>query len=193
GVSVIVSGEERVIDAADAQKQGLTLVSLRDDWTPYIFTEIPGADGKPLPNRYRTIYLGMANDQTDGDGQPLIQSPDKSGKKKKKAPEPPPPPPGPPLPPPHNYMQGYAVPPSLSVLRTRLMEDAPDDKGHDRCSDVDREKLAQVAALGGIPTVEPKEEKKWAKNLEKIKKELEKKRKEAGVATLDELATVNPK
>ena len=117
---VVVGGEERVMDAAEAQKQGFTLVSLRDDWTPYIFQEIPGPDGKPLPNRYRTIYLGMANDISDGDGQPLVQPPDKTGKKKPKAPEGPPvgggapassarrggglPPPELSIPPPHNYM-----------------------------------------------------------------------------------------
>ena len=184
---VVVGGEERVMDATEAQKQGFTLVSLRDDWTPYIFQEIPGPDGKPLPNRYRTIFLGMANDQSDGDGQPLVQPPDKSGKKKQKAPE------GPPGPPPHNYMEVYGVPPTLSVIRQRFLEDAPDEHGKDRCSDVDREKLAQVAALGGIPTVEPKEEKKWARNLEKIKKDLQKKLKEAGLQTLDELMAANPK
>jgi hypothetical protein len=194
---VMVGGEERMIEAAEAQKQGLTLVSLRDDWTPYIFTEIPGPDGKPLPNRYRTIYLGLASDQTDLDGQPLVQSPDKKAGKKRKGAAPPPPAAalaaGPPAPLPHNYLEVYGIPPTLSVLRARFLEDAPDEHGNDRCSDVNRDKLAEMAALGAIPTVEPKEEKRWQKKLEKMRRELEQKRRQAGAATLEDLAATQPR
>ena len=59
-----------------------------------------------------------------------------------------PPPAGPP---PHNYLEVYGIPPTLSVLRARFLEDAPED-GHDRCADVDVEKLN---AADWIPTPEP--------------------------------------
>ena len=64
-------GEERWIDAEAAEAAGYTLVDLSDDWTPYIFAEQTGPDGQPLPNRYRRIFIGLANDQLDEDGEPL--------------------------------------------------------------------------------------------------------------------------
>ncbi len=64
-------GEERWIDAELAEAAGYTLVDLRDDWTPYIFAEQLGPDGQPLPNRYRRIFIGLANDELDEDGEPL--------------------------------------------------------------------------------------------------------------------------
>ena len=63
--------EERWIDAEAAESAGYTLVDLSDDWTPYIFAEQTGPDGQPLPNRYRRIFVGLANDQLDEDGEPL--------------------------------------------------------------------------------------------------------------------------
>ncbi len=90
--------EERWVDADLAQAAGYTLVDLSDSWTPYIFAEQAGADGQPLPNRYRRIFLGLANDQLDEDGEPL--------------------PPGG-----KNYLELYGVFPSLSVLAARFLAD----------------------------------------------------------------------
>jgi hypothetical protein len=90
--------EERWIDADDAEAAGFTLIDLSDDWTPYIFAEQVGADGQPLDNRYRRIFLGLANDQLDEDGEPL--------------------PPGS-----KNYLELYGIFPSLSVLRARFLDD----------------------------------------------------------------------
>ncbi|HVV52549.1 MAG TPA: hypothetical protein VHO06_22975 [Polyangia bacterium] len=91
-------GEERWIDAGAAEAAGFTLVDLSDDWTPYIFAEQAGPDGQPLPNRYRRIFIGLANDQLDEDGEPL-----EAGAK--------------------NYLELYGIFPSLSVLRARFLED----------------------------------------------------------------------
>ncbi len=91
--------EERWIDAEAAEAAGYTLVDLSDTWTPYIFAEQAGPDGEPLPNRYRRIFIGLANDQLDEDGEPL--------------------PPGA-----KNYLELYGIFPSLSVLRARFLEDA---------------------------------------------------------------------
>src|SRR5450631_4042721 len=90
-------GEERWIDAEAAEAAGYTLVDLSDDWTPYIFAEQTGPDGQPLPNRYRRIFVGLATDQLDEDGEPL--------------------PPGS-----KNYLELYGIFPSLSVLRARLLD-----------------------------------------------------------------------
>ncbi|HVR63047.1 MAG TPA: hypothetical protein VMU50_14190, partial [Polyangia bacterium] len=96
---LLVDGQERWVDAAAIASAGYTLVDLRDDWTPFIFAEQMTPDGQPLPNRYRRIYIGLANDQLDNDGEPL--------------------PPGE-----KNYLELYGIPPSLSVLRARFVGDA---------------------------------------------------------------------
>ncbi len=94
-----VAGQERVVDAEQARKRGLTLVDLSDEWAPIIFHDAKAADGALLPNRYRSVFLGLANDRSDGDGRAL--------------------PPGA-----KNYLELYGIPPSLSVLRERFLADA---------------------------------------------------------------------
>jgi hypothetical protein len=91
-------GEERWIDADMAEAAGYTLVDFSDDWTPYIFAEQTGPDGQPLPNRYRRIFVGLANDELDEDGEPL--------------------PPGS-----KNFLELYGIFPSMSVLRARFLND----------------------------------------------------------------------
>src|SRR5215831_20452657 len=88
---VMVGGDERIVSAEEAARAGYTIVSLRDDWTPYIFEDLLGPDAAPRPNRYRTIFLGLASDQTDADGQPLREH-DGEPKRKQAPPTPPPPP-----------------------------------------------------------------------------------------------------
>lgn len=102
GVLVMVAGKdgtlgESWITAKAAAEQGYTLLDLSDDWTPYIFTEHKNAAGEPLPNRYRRVFIGLANDRLDGDGEPL-----EPGEK--------------------NYLEVYGIFPSLSVLRGRFLE-----------------------------------------------------------------------
>ena len=95
---VIRDGQESWTSATGAARSGYTIVDLGDDWTPYIFEEHRGADGQPLPNRYRRVFLGLANDTLDEDGEPLP-----AGEK--------------------NYLELYGIPPSLGVLRARFLED----------------------------------------------------------------------
>ncbi len=90
--------EERWVPADDALAEGATLVDFSDEWTPYIFEEQRDASGKLLPNRYRRVFIGLANDQLDGDGEPL-----EPGEK--------------------NYLELYGIFPSFSVLRARFLED----------------------------------------------------------------------
>jgi len=98
---LIVDGKERIVDAVAAQKAGYTLVDLSDTWTPYIFVDGRAEDGSVLGNRYRTIFLGLANDTGDDDGQPIPAGA-------------------------HNYLEVFGIQPSLSVLRERFLGDDPD-------------------------------------------------------------------
>ena len=68
---VVVNGAERWVDAKAIELAGYTIVDLRDTWTPSIFAEEKTPEGEPLPNRYRRVLIGMANDQLDNDGEPL--------------------------------------------------------------------------------------------------------------------------
>jgi hypothetical protein len=95
---MVVDGKERWVDAKAIESAGYTLVDLSDSWTPTIFREDLGPDGQPLHNRYRRVFIGLANDQLDPDGVPL-----EPGKK--------------------NYLELYGIFPSLSVLRARFMKD----------------------------------------------------------------------
>lgn len=107
----ILGTAEQVVDAEVARREGFTVVDLSDGWAPAIFQDAIAADGNLLVNTYRQVFVGLSNDQTDGDGEPL--------------------PPGA-----KNYLELYGIPPSLSVLRQRFLGDAQRD-----CSAVDTAKL----------------------------------------------------
>ena len=136
-----------------------TPIDLSDDWTPFIFDDMQGADGQPLSNRYRSVYIGLANDHGDPDGQPLAPGE-------------------------HNYLELYGIPPSLSVLRARFV----DDKQRN-CSAVD---LSKLAAVKSIPPRGDKAEMAVAKLAAQLRA-LEKERKKARLETLAELAEAQPK
>ena len=157
----VVAGKERVVDADLARDKGLTLVDLSDDFAPFIFQDAKSADGAPLPNRYRAVFVGLANDRTDGDGEPL--------------------PPGE-----RNYLELYGVPPSLSVLRRRFVED-----GARTC-----ESTMDTAKLLAVDSIET-----WGKTTEKKESakhhfrgmRLESAQKKLGATSLEELATKDPR
>ena len=157
----VVGGKERVVDVEEARRKGLTLVDLSDDFAPYIFQDAKAADGAPLPNRYRAVFVGLANDHSDGDGEPL--------------------PPGE-----RNYLELYGVPPSLSVLRKRFLED-----GARTC-----ESTVDTAKLLGVDSIET-----WGKTTEKKETakhhfrgmRLEAAQKKVGVTSLEDLAAKDPR
>jgi hypothetical protein len=152
--------EDRWIDAEAAEGAGYTLLDLSDDWTPFIFEEQQSAEGEPLPNRYRRIFLGLANDELDEDGEPL-----EPGSK--------------------NYLELYGIPPSLSVLRARFVQ----DEQHP-CHD--QESADAIEAVETVTYVAPADLKKDARRLAKVREELEKARKKAHIATNEELAEKQP-
>lgn len=116
---MVVAGAERWVDAAAAQAAGYTLIDLGDEWTPFIFQEPTDADGNLMANRYRQVYLGLANDIGDRDGQPLPEGE-------------------------HNYLELYGVPPTISVLRARFLDSVT---RQDSCKDVDFEKLKSASSI----------------------------------------------
>ena len=139
----VVDGAERWVDAAEAQKAGYTLVDLRDTWTPLIFEEETGPDGAPLSNRYRRVFIGLANDHLDSDGEPL-----EPGEK--------------------NYLELYGISPSISVLRERFMQDAA-QPCHDQESVAVLEAVETVSYVA--PRDIKREERKLQKIREEVEKE----------------------
>jgi hypothetical protein len=119
---VLVNGAETWVDAAAAEAEGFTLIDLSDDWTPFIFAEQRSAKGEVLANRYRRVFVGLANDQLDEDGQPL--------------------PPGA-----KNYLELLGVFPSMSVLRQRFVEDGDRTCNDDKA----RAALEAVDTISYIP------------------------------------------
>jgi len=157
----VVAGAERTVDVETARARGLTVVDLSDAWVPSVLDDHPGPKGTVLTNPYHAIYTGLASDRSDGDGQPLAPGE-------------------------RNYLELYGIPPSLSVLRRRFLEDARRD-----CSEAfDPEKLLAVDEIRtwGAST-EAKELGKQAARAAR----LEAARAAAGAATLEALAAADPK
>ena len=152
--------EERWIDAEAAEGAGYTLVDLSRRLDAVHLRRQTTADGQPLPNRYRRIFLGLANDQLDEDGEPL----EPGGK---------------------NYLELYGIPPSLSVVRARFVE----DEQHP-CHD--QESAEAIEAVETVTYVAPTDIKKDERRLAKVREELEKARRKARVATIEELAEKQP-
>ncbi|HEX5655565.1 MAG TPA: hypothetical protein VFX59_00150, partial [Polyangiales bacterium] len=133
----IVNNEERWIDAKAAEEAGYTIVDLRDSWTPLIFHEEVSPEGQPLPNRYRRVFIGLANDQTDSDGEPL-----EPGEK--------------------NYLELYGISPAISVIRARFLEDV-DSACHDQESVA---ALSAIETVSYVPPDGLKKEAKRLKKIQ---------------------------
>lgn len=83
------------IERKNAQRKGLSLIDLGDDFAPMIFSEQTAGKDDASPNPYRKTYLNLAQDKTDEDGKPL-----KEGQ--------------------HNYLELYGIMPTLGVLQARF-------------------------------------------------------------------------
>jgi hypothetical protein len=138
---------EQVVDADVARARGLTIVDLSDDWAPAVLAR---------ENRYRDIYVGLATDRGDGDGQPLV-----AGE--------------------HNYLELYGIPPALSVLRRRFLDDAV--RTCDRKTDVEALLAVDEVRTWGAAS----EQKEQAKQRARAAR-LEAARVAAGVDTVAALA-----
>ena len=156
----VVDGQLRLVDGDAARAAGLTLVDLSDGWAPAILADGKTTDGAPVANRYRATFLGLSNDRTDGDGQPLGPGE-------------------------RNYLELLGIPPSLSVLRARFLDD-----GARTCSAVDRTKLL---AVDEITTFGATTERKEQARHQARGKRLDEARAKAGVSDLLALADSDPK
>ncbi|MFH1131325.1 MAG: hypothetical protein V1754_08320, partial [Pseudomonadota bacterium] len=93
-----LDGARKAMNVDDARSLGFTIIDLSDDWVPYIFwPQTPGKNDFS-PNEHLDHYVALANDRLDVDGNTL-------GKGQ------------------HNYLEVYGIPPSLSVLRQRFLND----------------------------------------------------------------------
>jgi hypothetical protein len=119
---LLVEGKERWVDAEAASAAGYTLLDLSDSWTPRIFGEEHATTGELLHNRYRRVFIGLANDELDNDGVPL-----EPGRK--------------------NYLELFGIFPSLSVLRERFLTDAARECHDQASADV----IAAVETVSYVP------------------------------------------
>jgi len=97
-VYIFDGGKPQVVRDDDARLAAYSIIDLSDDFVPYLFREkTPGADDFKR-NEYRRTFINVANDITDENGKPLG-----AGE--------------------HNYVELFGIPPSLSVLRKRFLDD----------------------------------------------------------------------
>ncbi len=94
-VWVFHQGRRYALAAAEATRQGFTILNLGDDWTPVLLSEQSPGEAQPKPLPYRKRYLDLANDRADRRGHKL-----RRGRS--------------------NYLELYGIPPTPSVLRRRL-------------------------------------------------------------------------
>lgn len=91
-------GKAQVVRDDDARVAAYSIIDLSDDWVPFLFRErSPGQDDYKK-NDYRETFVKVANDLADESGEPLP-----AGE--------------------HNYVELFGIPPSLSVVRRRFIED----------------------------------------------------------------------
>ena len=87
----------RTIEASHAAEQGILLLDLGEDWTPYLFTDGYSNDQKPLENGYRATYLALARGEFGNDPQGEQAKEDK-------------------------YLELYGILPTLHLSRERMRE-----------------------------------------------------------------------
>ncbi|MCA9536033.1 MAG: hypothetical protein KC593_20240 [Myxococcales bacterium] len=85
------------VERAQATREGLLLLDLGDDWTPYLFTEVSEEGEQPVPNAYRATYLALARGEYPDDHHGRRARRDK-------------------------YLELYGIPPTLGLLRRRQTE-----------------------------------------------------------------------
>jgi hypothetical protein len=155
----------RRMSVAEARKQGLLDVDLSDEWAPFIFSESDGPSAPAKPNPYRSTFIRLANDRASPD-EILMETPQgalaaisaagislekgaaetrearravaeaKAAVRVQRD---------------RNYLEAYGIPPTLSVLLTRMEEDR-----RKACfGEVD---LAGLAAFEGTATYQSREQ-----------------------------------
>lgn len=85
----------RTLEAHQAEAEGYFVLDLGDDWVPYILSENDGPDEPRVPNPYRPTYLALARGEYPDDHHGARAREDK-------------------------YLELYGIPPTISLLRTRM-------------------------------------------------------------------------
>lgn len=57
----------RQVDAATARGEGMVVLDLGEEWTPYLFSEHDTENETPMPNAYRQTYLALARGELPSD------------------------------------------------------------------------------------------------------------------------------
>ncbi len=92
-------GECKNIEKEKTEGDNYHIVDLGENWVPYLFTEQSSPSGEKKENNYRDTFLALAQNRTTEDGKKL-----KKGE--------------------NNYLELYGIPPTLSVLQKRFINDA---------------------------------------------------------------------
>lgn len=131
-------GRGRRVAIAEARAAGYLDVDLSDEWAPFIFSESDGPSGATKPQFYRQSFIDLANDRVApsdlvraGPTHPLETAAARAvrlareqeearlaARRRRRAPDPTPKPPA------RNYLEVFGIPPTLSVLATRVAGDA---------------------------------------------------------------------
>ena len=157
---VVHDGKESWVDAEAAARSGYTIIDFSDDWTPFIFAEQSGPDGIVMHNRYRRVFLGLANDTLDEDGEPLP-----AGEK--------------------NYLELYGIPPSFGVLRARFLANE-----QQTChATINQEKLEEVETIAYVAPEKMKSEAERTARLHRELEDARKKNSAATLAELAQKET----
>lgn len=98
-VTFCSAGKCEKIERADAEKNGLAIIDMSDNFAPYIFSEVSPGETEKKTNNYRKTWFNLANDVTDEGGRKL-----KDGE--------------------HNYLELFGIPPSMTVLKKRFIHSA---------------------------------------------------------------------
>lgn len=97
-VLINVAGQERSVTVAVAEANGYQIIDLSNQWVPMILSERTSEEGDVIPNNYRTVFRGLANDKIDSDGAPLGDEE-------------------------LNFLEVYGIPPSLGIVAGRMLAD----------------------------------------------------------------------
>ena len=117
-VVIVQGGVERVLRDVDARRQGFEIIDMRDTWTPYIFMTHKGTEEQQLEHSYREIFVKLANDQGDNDGQPINKGE-------------------------FNYLEVFGIPPSMGVLWERVNREV-----NESCyRDINYDKIAAAKSI----------------------------------------------
>ncbi|MCA9612752.1 MAG: hypothetical protein KC586_08370, partial [Myxococcales bacterium] len=57
----------RQLERRTAREDGLLIVELGEDWTPYLFSEVDAQTGERFPNAYRETFLALARGEIPSD------------------------------------------------------------------------------------------------------------------------------